>query len=72
MATPLTRVDILDQTGRPPWGNPRGLPTLDLPQLPQDREETLRAARAVAAALEALPVLPKTGTVWWPAWATAR
>ena len=37
--------------------------TLDLPQLPQDREETLRAARAVAAALEALPVLPKTGTV---------
>ena len=61
---PLTRVDILDQAGEAALGKPKGAYlTLDLPQLPQDREETLRAARAVAAALEALPVLPKTGTV---------
>ena len=61
---PLTRVDILNQEGEAALGKPKGAYlTLDLPQLPQDREETLRAARAVAAALEALPVLPKTGTV---------
>ena len=61
---PLTRGDILNQEGEAALGNPKGAYlTLDLPQLPQDREETLWAARAVAAALEALPVLPKTGTV---------
>ena len=54
---PLTRVDILNQEGEAALGKPKGAYlTLDLPQLPQDREETLRAARAVAAALEALPV----------------
>ena len=53
---PLTRVDILDQAGEAALGKPKGAYlTLDLPQLPQDREETLRAARAVAARVHHAP-----------------
>ena len=61
---PLTQVEILDQRGAQALGRPVGhYLTLDLPQLPRQREEILEAARAVAAMLERLPSLPKTGPV---------
>lgn len=61
---PLTRVKILNCEGEKALGKPKGTYlTLDLPDLPHDREEILRTARAVAALLESLPVLPKTGVV---------
>jgi len=61
---PLTQVEILDQQGAQALGRPVGrYLTLDLPQLPRQREEVLGAARAVAAMLERLPSLPKTGPV---------
>ena len=40
---PLTRVEIVDEQGEALLGRPRGnYLTLDLPQLPQQREELLR------------------------------
>lgn len=61
---PLTRVEILDRAGEEALGKPRGTYlTLDLPELPREREEILRAARAVAATLESLPTLPTQGPV---------
>ena len=61
---PLTRVEILNQEGEAALGKPKGTYlTLELPQLPREREEVLRAARGVAAVLEALPTLPKQGSV---------
>ena len=65
---PLTRVDILDETGAEALGKPVGTYlTLEFPALPQGREELLRAARAVAALLGQLPGLPDTGPVFVPA-----
>ena len=62
---PLTRVDILDETGAEALGKPVGTYlTLEFPALPQGREELLRAARAVAALLGQLPGLPDTGPVF--------
>ena len=62
---PLTRVDILDETGAEALGKPIGTYlTLELPNLPQGREEIHQAARAVAALLNQLPGLPKTGPVF--------
>ena len=59
-----TRVEIVDEQGEALLGRPRGnYLTLDLPQLPQQREELLRSARAVASMLEDLPSLPREGTV---------
>ena len=59
---PLTRVIILDEAGEAALGKPRGTYlTLDLPELPRDRDEILRTARAVAAMLEELPDLPPEG-----------
>ena len=53
---PLTRVEILNREGEAALGKPKGTYlTLELPQLPREREEVLRAARGVAAVLEALP-----------------
>lgn len=50
--------------GEAALGKPKGTYlTLELPQLPREREEVLRAARGVAAVLEALPTLPKQGSV---------
>ena len=61
---PLTRVEILNQEGEAALGKPRGTYlTLDLPQLPRDREEILKTARAVAAMLEELPDFPQEGLV---------
>lgn len=61
---PLTRVRILDERGEAALGKPRGTYlTLDLPQLPRDREEILTTARAVAAMLEELPDFPLEGLV---------
>lgn len=61
---PLTRVKILDQEGEAALGKPKGTYlTLDLEELPRDREEILRTARAVAAMLEELPGLPQEGLV---------
>lgn len=61
---PLTRVEILDARGEQALGRPKGnYLTLDLPQLPQQREDLLRAARAVASMLEELPSLPREGSV---------
>lgn len=61
---PLTRVEILNREGEAALGKPKGTYlTLELPQLPREREEVLRAARGVAAVLEALPTLPKQGSV---------
>lgn len=61
---PLTRVKILDGQGEDALGKPKGTYlTLDLPDLPRDREEILNAARAVAAMLEELPDLPQEGLV---------
>lgn len=61
---PLTRVEILSRQGEEALGRPRGrYLTLELPGLPQQREELLRAARAVASMLEELPDLPREGTV---------
>lgn len=61
---PLTRVEILNQAGERALGKPRGsYLTIDLPQLPRQREEILRGARAVAAALESLKKLPREGPV---------
>lgn len=62
---PLTRVDILDETGAEALGKPVGTYlTLELPDLPQGRDEIHQAARAVAALLGQLPGLPKTGPVF--------
>ena len=62
---PLTRVDILDETGAEALDKPVGTYlTLEFPALPQGREELLRAARAVAALLGQLPGLPDTGPVF--------
>lgn len=62
---PLTRVEILDETGAEALGKPIGTYlTLELSALPQGRDELLRAARAVAALLGQLPGLPKTGPVF--------
>lgn len=59
---PLTRVKILDAKGEAALGKPKGTYlTLDLPQLPRDREEILKTARAVAAMLEELPGFPQEG-----------
>ena len=61
---PLTRVNILNQQGEDALAKPKGTYlTLDLPQLPRDREEILTTARAVAAMLEELPDLPQEGLV---------
>ncbi|MBR2490805.1 MAG: GPR endopeptidase [Ruminiclostridium sp.] len=61
---PLTRVEILDERGEAALGKPKGTYlTLDLPQLPRDREEILKTARAVAAMMEELPVFPREGLV---------
>lgn len=61
---PLTRVKILNREGEAALGKPKGTYlTLDLPQLPRDREEILTTARAVAAMLEELPVFPQEGLV---------
>ena len=61
---PLTRVKILNREGETALGKPKGTYlTLDLPQLPRDREEILTTARAVAAMLEELPVFPQEGLV---------
>ena len=61
---PLARVEILNREGEAALGKPKGTYlTLELPQLPREREEVLRAARGVAAVLEALPTLPKQGSV---------
>ena len=61
---PLTRVEIINQEGERALGKPRGTYlTLDLPELPREREEILRAARGVAAMLESLPTLPTEGSV---------
>lgn len=62
---PLTRVEILDEAGAEALGKPIGTYlTLELPALPQGRDEILQAARAVAALLGQLPGLPKTGPVF--------
>ena len=62
---PLTRVDILDEAGAEALGKPVGTYlTLELPDLPQGRDEIHQAARAVAALLNQLPGLPKTGPVF--------
>lgn len=62
---PLTRVDILDKTGAEALGKPVGTYlTLELPDLPQGRDEIHQAVRAVAALLNQLPGLPKTGPVF--------
>lgn len=59
---PLTRVRILDERGEAALGKPQGTYlTLDLPQLPRDRDEILKTARAVAAMLEELPAFPRKG-----------
>ena len=59
---PLTRVHILDERGEAALGKPQGTYlTLDLPQLPRDRDEILKTARAVAAMLEELPAFPREG-----------
>lgn len=43
---PLTRVEILNREGEAALGKPKGTYlTLELPQLPREREEVLRAAR---------------------------
>ena len=61
---PLTRVTILDKKGETALGKPKGTYlTLDLPQLPREREEILTTARAVAAMLEELPDFPREGLV---------
>lgn len=61
---PLTRVNILDKKGEAALGKPKGTYlTLDLPQLPREREEVLTTARAVAAMLEELPDFPREGLV---------
>ena len=61
---PLTRVNILNEAGEAALGKPRGTYlTLDLPQLPRDREEILQTARAVAAMVEELPDFPQEGLV---------
>lgn len=61
---PLTQVEILDRRGAEALGRPVGsYLTLDLPELPRQREEILAAARAVAAMLERLTSLPKEGPV---------
>lgn len=61
---PMTRVKILDRSGEEALGKPKGTYlTLELEELPRDREEILRAARAVAAMLEELPDLPQDGLV---------
>lgn len=61
---PLTRVEILNEKGEAALGKPRGTYlTLDLRELPREREEILRAARGVAAMLESLPALPQEGLV---------
>ena len=61
---PLTRVNILDKKGEAALGKPKGTYlTLDLPQLPREREEILTTARAVAAMLEELPDFPREGLV---------
>ena len=62
---PLTRVEILDEAGAEALGKPIGTYlTLELPTLPQGRDEILQAARAVAALLGQLPGLPETGPVF--------
>ena len=62
---PLTRVDILNETGAEALGKPVGTYlTLELPDLPQGRDEIHQAVRAVAALLNQLPGLPKTGPVF--------
>ena len=59
---PLTRVRILDERGEAALGKPQGTYlTLELPDLPRDRDEILKTARAVAAMLEELPDFPRTG-----------
>ena len=61
---PLTRVEILNREGEAALGKPKGTYlTLELPQLPREREEVLRRRPGVAAVLEALPTLPKQGSV---------
>ncbi len=61
---PLTRVKILNREGETALGKPKGTYlTLDLPQLPREREEILTTARAVAAMLEELPDFPLEGLV---------
>lgn len=61
---PLTRVKILDEEGEAALGKPKGTYlTLELPELPRDREDVLQTARAVAAMLEELPDFPQDGFV---------
>lgn len=61
---PLTRVRVLNEEGEAALGKPKGTYlTLDLPELPRDRDEILKTARAVAAMLEELPDFPLEGLV---------
>lgn len=61
---PLTRVRVLNEEGEAALGKPKGTYlTLDLPELPRDRDEILKTARAVAAMLEELPDFPLKGLV---------
>lgn len=61
---PLTRVEVLNRQGEEALGKPKGsYLTLELPHLPGDRDDVLRAARAVSVLLRGLPVLPQKGLV---------
>ncbi|MFR5025780.1 MAG: hypothetical protein ACLTC3_06130 [Evtepia gabavorous] len=69
---PLTRVEILNREGEAALGKPKGTYlTLELPQLPREREEVLRAARGWPRCWKPCPPCPNRGLFWWPAWATA-
>jgi len=58
----LTRVRVTGRAGEEALGKPRGTYlTLDLPALPRDRKEILRAAAAVASLVEEL--VPREGPV---------
>ena len=71
---PLTQVEILDQQGAQALGRPVGrYLTLDLPQLPRQREEVLGAARAAAAVVRGAagkPVSVKFRLGWDKKWGT--
>ena len=60
---PLTRVKILDQEGEAALGKPKGTYlTLDLEELPRDREEILRPP-----CWRNCPTCPGRGLCWSPA-----
>lgn len=61
---PFTRVTVLNEAGEQAIGKPPGVYlTLELPEVPRDRDAILQTARAVSGMLQQLPCLPETGLV---------